>query len=116
MAIYFDNRGQLKGANVVNYLLEKSRISFQAKMERNYHIFYDLLEGGGDELLSKLKLNPKKESHAYLAMVKNLNSTHIFIYKCKAIVCCLCTKHKEWLYDSSKQIRQRRMARSNRCF
>ena len=34
------NDDNIIGANIENYLLEKSRISFSNKMERTYHIFY----------------------------------------------------------------------------
>ncbi|KAF3688718.1 Unconventional myosin-Vc [Channa argus] len=40
--ISFDKRYQIIGANMRTYLLEKSRVVFQADNERNYHIFYQL--------------------------------------------------------------------------
>uniref|UniRef100_UPI0037E8B9A8 unconventional myosin-Va isoform X2 n=1 Tax=Semicossyphus pulcher TaxID=241346 RepID=UPI0037E8B9A8 len=40
--IGFDTRFRIIGANMRTYLLEKSRVVFQADEERNYHIFYQL--------------------------------------------------------------------------
>uniref|UniRef100_A0AAY4EQN7 Myosin VC n=1 Tax=Denticeps clupeoides TaxID=299321 RepID=A0AAY4EQN7_9TELE len=40
--ISFDRRYQIIGANMRTYLLEKSRVVFQAENERNYHIFYQM--------------------------------------------------------------------------
>jgi myosin heavy subunit len=38
--VYFSKSGRIKGAKIINYLLEKSRVIFQDAGERNYHIFY----------------------------------------------------------------------------
>ncbi|XP_075431820.1 unconventional myosin-Va isoform X2 [Ascaphus truei] len=40
--IGFDRRYRILGAHMRTYLLEKSRVVFQAEEERNYHIFYQL--------------------------------------------------------------------------
>uniref|UniRef100_A0A8C1XM90 Myosin VAb n=1 Tax=Cyprinus carpio TaxID=7962 RepID=A0A8C1XM90_CYPCA len=40
--IGFDRKHHIIGANMRTYLLEKSRVVFQACEERNYHIFYQL--------------------------------------------------------------------------
>ena len=43
--IHFDKRNWLVGADVVTYLLEKSRTVTQNHEERNYHVFYHLFAG-----------------------------------------------------------------------
>lgn len=43
--IQFSKSGQLLGASVRTYLLEKVRIIRQTEGERNYHIFYEILNG-----------------------------------------------------------------------
>ncbi|KAK2816296.1 hypothetical protein Q7C36_022567 [Tachysurus vachellii] len=39
----------LVGASVQTYLLEKTRVAFQAPNERNFHIFYQMMKGATEE-------------------------------------------------------------------
>uniref|UniRef100_A0A4W3JVA0 Myosin VC n=1 Tax=Callorhinchus milii TaxID=7868 RepID=A0A4W3JVA0_CALMI len=57
--ISFDNRYRIIGANMRTYLLEKSRVVFQAENERNYHIFYQLCASADQPKFKHLKLGIK---------------------------------------------------------
>lgn len=45
--ISFAPDGSIAGANIDWYLLEKSRVVVRSEAERSFHVFYQLLEGGG---------------------------------------------------------------------
>ncbi|GLD93394.1 hypothetical protein PINS_up001986 [Pythium insidiosum] len=55
--IQFDAHNRIVGAEIASYLLEKVRLIHQSAHERNFHIFYELLEGGDDALLEALALD-----------------------------------------------------------
>nr|XP_004656306.2 unconventional myosin-VIIa isoform X5 [Jaculus jaculus] len=65
--IHFTKRGAIEGAKIEQYLLEKSRVCRQAPDERNYHVFYCMLEGMNEEQKKKLGLGHAAE-YNYLAM------------------------------------------------
>ena len=60
------NNGAITGAQVSNYLLEKTRITTQVDGERNYHIFYQLFSGVDTSLLAELGLDVGTSAFRYL--------------------------------------------------
>ncbi|XP_052887733.1 myosin-16 isoform X2 [Gossypium arboreum] len=60
--IQFDARGQISGAAIRTYLLEKSRVCQISEPERNYHCFY-LLCAAPPKEIEKYKLGDPKSFH-----------------------------------------------------
>ncbi|XP_013181332.1 PREDICTED: myosin-VIIa-like [Papilio xuthus] len=63
--IYFNKQGVIEGGNIDQYLLERSRIVFQNRGERNYHIFYSLVTGLSADEKKKLELG-RPSDYVYL--------------------------------------------------
>nr|XP_005173733.1 unconventional myosin-Va isoform X7 [Danio rerio]XP_021329009.1 unconventional myosin-Va isoform X7 [Danio rerio] len=61
--IGFDKKYHIIGANMRTYLLEKSRVVFQADEERNYHIFYQLCASAHLPEFKALKLGKANDFH-----------------------------------------------------
>uniref|UniRef100_A0A8C1KJ66 Unconventional myosin-Va n=1 Tax=Cyprinus carpio TaxID=7962 RepID=A0A8C1KJ66_CYPCA len=61
--IGFDKKYRIIGANMRTYLLEKSRVVFQADEERNYHIFYQLCASAHLPEFKALKLGKANDFH-----------------------------------------------------
>merc|ERR1711936_571421 len=55
--IHFNASGKLSGADMVIYLLEKSRLTFQAELERCYHSFYNIMSDQVPDIKAKCHLS-----------------------------------------------------------
>uniref|UniRef100_A0A8C6KJX1 Myosin, heavy chain 6, cardiac muscle, alpha n=1 Tax=Nothobranchius furzeri TaxID=105023 RepID=A0A8C6KJX1_NOTFU len=65
--IHFGTSGKLSSADIETYLLEKSRVTFQLKAERNYHIFYQILSNQKPELLDLLLITNNPYDYSYIS-------------------------------------------------
>ena len=64
--IKFTRSGQIAGAFIDWYLLEKSRVVRLNPKERNYHVFYQLLRGASQKMKDDFLLQDRQvESYAY---------------------------------------------------
>eukprot|EP00054_Salpingoeca_dolichothecata_P027671 m.204047 g.204047 ORF g.204047 m.204047 type:complete len:1201 (+) comp26016_c2_seq1:100-3702(+) len=68
--LLFNEDGLVGGALLSDYLLERSRVVFQDSMERNFHIFYYLLQGIPPHLASSYRLGTHK-NFRYLCATDN---------------------------------------------
>merc|ERR1719376_1602235 len=57
--IHFGPTSKIAAADIETYLLEKSRITFQLEIERNYHIFYQLMTDAYPKYWELCKLGDK---------------------------------------------------------
>jgi myosin heavy subunit len=76
--ICFSHAGQIVGASIENYLLEKSRVVEVGRGERNYHIFY--------QVLSRLCPLPSLCVNLFIS----------YVYVCVCVCVCVCSCARAW--------------------
>uniref|UniRef100_A0A8C8LPM0 Myosin heavy chain 7 n=1 Tax=Oncorhynchus tshawytscha TaxID=74940 RepID=A0A8C8LPM0_ONCTS len=65
--IHFAASGKLASADIETYLLEKSRVTFQLKAERDYHIFYQILSQRKPELLEMMLITNNPYDYQFIS-------------------------------------------------
>lgn len=64
LQLHFNSQGEPVGADITNYLLEKSRVVGQIKGERNFHIFYQFAKGASSTYRQQFGIQTP-ETYAY---------------------------------------------------
>lgn len=65
LQIYFNTTGEPVGADITNYLLEKTRVVGQIVNERNFHIFYQFSKGASENYRTMYGIQ-KPQTYGYL--------------------------------------------------
>ncbi|XP_046579110.1 LOW QUALITY PROTEIN: myosin heavy chain, striated muscle-like [Haliotis rubra] len=84
--IHFGSSGKIAGADIETYLLEKSRVTQQQSVERNYHIFYQMLSGAVPDVIEKIVAQADPGLYSFINQgvltvngiddVEEMNTTH----------------------------------------
>ncbi|KAK3354726.1 myosin-1 [Neurospora tetraspora] len=69
LQIHFNAQGEPIGADITNYLLEKSRVVGQIANERNFHIFYQFTKGASQQYREMYGIQ-KPETYLYTSKAK----------------------------------------------
>lgn len=72
LQMHFNTQGEPIGADITNYLLEKSRVVGQIQNERNFHIFYQFAKGASQQQREIFGIQ-KPETYLYTSRSKCLD-------------------------------------------
>ena len=72
LQLQFNAQGEPVGADITNYLLEKTRVVGQITNERNFHIFYQFTKGASQTYRANFGIQ-KPETYLYTSKSKCLN-------------------------------------------
>lgn len=100
LKISFDQNSVICGAKIQTYLLERSRLVYQAENERNYHIFYQMIQGLPENLKQELSLGKCGDYH-YLnggktSVIMGVDDTKDFKDTCEALKIVGIDEHKQF--------------------
>ncbi|XP_055509683.1 myosin-4-like [Leucoraja erinacea] len=77
--IHFGTTGKLASADIETYLLEKSRVTFQLKAERSYHIFYQMMTNFKPEIVESCLITTNPYDYPFISQgeitVKSIDDT-----------------------------------------
>ena len=77
--IHFGAKGKIAAADIETYLLEKSRVTFQLEIERNYHIFYQFLSPKFPDYQKMCLTEPEPSKYFFINQVRRVDSLVGFI-------------------------------------
>ncbi|XP_038634312.1 myosin-4-like [Scyliorhinus canicula] len=98
--IHFGTTGKLSSADIETYLLEKSRVTFQLKAERSYHIFYQMMTNHKPEIVESCLITTNPYDFHFVSQgeisVKSIDDTEELVATDTAIDILGFTGDEKW--------------------
>ncbi|XP_059804805.1 myosin-4-like [Hypanus sabinus] len=98
--IHFGATGKLASADIETYLLEKSRVTFQLKAERSYHIFYQMMTNHKPEIVESCLITTNPYDYPFISQgeisVKSIDDTEELVATDTAIDILGFTSDEKW--------------------
>ncbi|XP_078081479.1 myosin-4-like [Mustelus asterias] len=98
--IHFGTTGKLSSADIETYLLEKSRVTFQLKAERSYHIFYQMMTNHKPEIVESCLITTNPYDYQFISQgeisVTSIDDTEELVATDTAIDILGFTNDEKW--------------------